>query len=1338
MKSHSIFLFLFLLAAPLLFSQVNSARFYTLSMKDGLSSNAVTAIFKDSKGFMWFGTEEGLNRYDGFRFTVYRNDPANPKSISGNKISAIVEDQQGGLWIGSDGGLVKYDPETESFRSFELPSPTKNIEKRISELYVDSKGRLWVARRGSLMLLDPKTEKTIAISENKQLNEFVGNKTIVCFFEDSNKNLWLAAWDEGLIKLDGGRKSCTVFKHLPGNPNSLPENSIFSLYEDKYKRLWLGTFSAGLVLFDPAKQLFTTVKHPLIEKSLYKITTDAKNQLWICQGHSVALIRNLDPNQIRQYRNDPIDPKSFTSDCATVLFKDNTGILWFGTINSGVCYHDPNGEKFALIPFGDGVDKGSSNCFVNAFGFEDDHDVLIATYGHGLLSYNPATKKIKRFSAASAGLSSDDVRTVCKLKSGLYWIGTLDGITVFDPKSQQITGLLKHIEGDGNSLLSNSVLSILCDSRGDSWVATEGGLDLVQKGYFTHFTQHGLSDYRINDLVEDKSGNIWVATAFGLHKYDWRAKRFTRYFNHPKNRNSLSSSEILSLLVDSKGTLWVGTRQGLNYYKPETKTFEHYLKNKELEEKAVFRMIEDSKQQLWLNGSGVLYKLDTKTGLVRTYDERDGLSVNANSLAKDKQGAVFVGGKHKGFYTFDPIQIKNNHRLPRIVITGLMVFNKRVPVEPDNKDAILRKSISTTQKITLDYDQSMLEFELGVLNYSLPDKNRLAYQLEGVDKDWVVLGAGKSSVVFTHLQPGSYTLKVKGSNNDGFWNEEGVALEIEILPPFWRTLWAYLFYFLVFFASIALFRYRLMNRLREKSNAVVDQMKLRFFANVSHELRTPLTLISGPLHQLIEEAKDGKVSSKEALVRYEMMQRNTDRLLLLTNQLLDLQKSETGLLKLNLFYGDVIPFLKGVFTAFIPLSEQKNLQYRFSTDLELLETDFDSDKLEKIITNLLSNAFKFTRTMVLLNVRAENESYIIAVEDDGAGIANDQLTKIFDNFYQVDNTTTRNNEGSGIGLALTRELVLLHKGTITAESEVGKGTKMTVELPVSGQRSMVNGQWTADEGQQLLVDAELPTSNYQLPTTDCPLVLIVEDNADLRQYIRNVLGDAYQIAEAENGRVGVEQALELLPDLIISDVMMPEMDGMELCHRLKNDELTSHIPIILLTALSATESKLKGLKTGADDYVSKPFHAELLLARIANLILMRRQLQLKYQQAIQLEPHEVCTNLGDEKFLKRATDLVELHLDEFDFGVEQLAEGLHVSRRGLLRKVKAITGLTMTDFVNSIRLRRVVALLLTNEFTVSEISYKVGFQNRSQLNRSFKEQFKMTPTEFVQSHLREK
>ncbi len=654
MPKRFLFLFFLFTLSTIAFSS-NGIHFHSLTMKDGLSSNEVNCIFKDSKGFMWFGTDDGLNRYDGLRFDVFRHEATNRNSISGNKIRSIVEDPFGNLWISCEGGLVKFDRETERFQSYRLNLKKRPTEKTIGPLYVDRQGFLWVTFEGETMVLDPKTGKRKGILQNKSIDKFICSKTIIHFFEDAKSNLWLSAWGVGLIKLDADRKKITLFKHDPKNDNTLSDNNILTIYEDKNQRLWMGTFEHGLCIFDPLKNKFSNINSPQLGMLLLKIAADRNNQIWICQGHSVAIIKKQDPNQISIQKNNPSDFNSFTPDYAKTFYVDNSGIIWFGTCNDGVCYHDPNETKFTPFSPYELFELPFQKEFVRAFSFPNAQQLLIGTF-NGLLIYHSTNHTVSRLTAASSGFPSDNIADICSLPSGMVWLGTPKGMVLFDPKTQKT---IKKLD-QSNGLCNNGIQKLYTDSKSNVWVATEKGLDLLQNGRFTHFNQNGLGIFKINDMVEDRNGNVWIATTIGLHKYVRKSGQFTPHLYNANDQKSVSSSEALSLLVDQKGLLWVGTRTGLNFYNAETDTFEPYSKNREIAGRSIYKMVEVARDEFWISSNPELYRLNIATGIAKSYDDRDGLLQNTAALEKGPDGKIYIAGKHAGFYSFHPHQILNN------------------------------------------------------------------------------------------------------------------------------------------------------------------------------------------------------------------------------------------------------------------------------------------------------------------------------------------------------------------------------------------------------------------------------------------------------------------------------------------------------------------------------------------------------------------------------------------------------------------------------------------------------------------------------------------------------
>jgi len=1309
-------------------------------MKDGLSSNAVNVIYKDSKGLVWIGTKQGLNKYSACKITSFKTSRNDKFSISGDNITAIAEDKQGKLWIGTTTGLNRFNRDTETFTHF-VTNQKKEVGNDIKTLFVDYDGYMWIGFEGRILKFNPNTKKSVPISKDNYANKYLKDKTVRCIFEDSNRNIWLATWANGLVKLNANRTQSTLYINNPSDSESLPYNTVSSIYEDKNKQLWMGAYNATLSILNPATNKFTRgALNPFKDRGEISDIIPIDDQtLWICQGKAMGIVSKLELNNVQFLTTNTNDSQGFTADYARNMYKDNSGIVWIGTTNAGVSIHDPNRDKFSSYFHQIGNENVSEKRYAKSIFVDKQNNLWIGTYQKGLYYYNVSTNEFSHFWGAELAISEETINDICQLKSGLLWISTLDGILIFNPSTKKKIGYLKLIENEDKSQNQLRIVDIFQDSRDGIWVTTEKNLKFLHNNSVIHFNNKEFTDGRIKQIAEDKNGNIWIATENGIVEYQWKIKKIIHHLVGTRERLGFNNSITHCVYVDAAKTLWIGTRNGLKFFDYEAKVFRPYEFKNPLSDQNIYRIIEDSNRNLWFTTGIGLSKLNKKTRDVQSFDEGDGLIINPENIQFDNSGNIILSAKYSGFYRFNPANIKQNKQIPGIIINGLSIMNKPVIIDPNNEDAVLSKHISATKSITINYDQSVLEFELNVLSFTLPEKNQLAYQLVGFDKDWIYTTAAKRFITYTNLSTGKYTLKVKGSNNDGVWNETGTTLDLIIRPPFWQTPFAYFIYLALF--GVLLFSYRRYSiiRFQEKSKQEISQLKLHFFTNISHEFRTPLTLISGPLMKLMTELKVGKISNERLLEQLALIQRNSNRLMSLINQLLDFQKTETGNLKLETSYGDLIPFMQSIFDAFFPLAQQKNIKFSFLKSENSLLGDFDFDKLEKIVTNLLSNAFKFTKNEVNLKISKDGETLLIEVHDNGIGITKDNLTKIFDNFYQVDHSNTRKNEGSGIGLALTRELVKLHKGTINAESKVDEKTVIKVTLPFATS-TPTNAQPMNEELKLSTADYPLTTAEVSLPTSHydelniLPQVLIVEDNEDLRFYICDILSKNYTVVEAQNGRIGVEKALEMMPEMIISDVMMPEMDGMELCKQLKTDSRTSHIPIILLSAFSANETKLQGTKNGADDYLTKPFHAELLLAKIENLIKLRRQLQLKFQQSIYINTRDITSNETDDKLLKKAVALVEDNLEDPNFDNQQFVKDMGLSRTGLYVKMKALTGQSVSEFITSIRLRRAAQLLLTKQFNISEVYYKVGFQNRSHFNESFKNQFSMTPSEFIQTN----
>ena len=770
----------------------------------------------------------------------------------------------------------------------------------------------------------------------------------------------------------------------------------------------------------------------------------------------------------------------------------------------------------------------------------------------------------------------------------------------------------------------------------------------------------------------------------------------------------------------------------------------------------IFGILEDEHENLWLSTNKGISKFNPITGLFRNYDVRDGLQsneFNQGAYHQSKSGNMFFGGIN-GITKFHPDSVKDNPHIPPIVITDFQLFNKPVliGIDTSNNRSILKKSITETEEIELFYDDNVISFEFAALDFHIPEKNKYAFIMEGFDRDWTYTDANRRFVTYTNLDPGVYTFRVKGSNNDGVWNEKGTALKIIITPPWWATWWAYTLYGLfavVLFSTSTRFylnRQRLRHQLElelEHSEKLeeVNQMKSRFFANISHEFRTPLTLILGPTESIIKDTSKEEIKKKAGTIK-----RNANRLLNLINQLLDLSKLEAGKLKLKASCGNIVSFVKGIAMSFESVGERRDILLKMKTTNNEIEVYFDKEKMEKILTNLFSNAFKFTpeggKITVVINER-DDKFVEIKVKDTGIGIPEKELPKLFDRFYQVDSSHTREREGTGIGLALTKELVELHRGSIKVESKEGKWTEVTVTLPLGKEHLLPDEIVEADESpdeKKILVEEEDTLTSLQLEKPlpedfdkDKTIILVVEDNADVREFIKESLEGEYQVEEAVNGEQGVRKAESIIPDLIVSDIMMPKMDGYDLTKKLKNDEKTSHIPIILLTAKTEQESKLEGLATGADDYLVKPFDTEELLIRIKNIINTRRKLHKKFSKGEYILPRGEEKKLRsiDEHFMNKVIEVIEQHISEEEFSIEEFGNEVGMSRSQLHRKLKALSGKSASRYIRSVRLTRAKTMIIDQKGNISEIAYSVGFSSPAYFTKCFKDEYGYPPSDLV-------
>ncbi|WP_205513588.1 hybrid sensor histidine kinase/response regulator transcription factor [Longitalea arenae] len=1336
-------------------AQTGHINFTSLSTRDGLLSNSVNAILKDRYGLMWFATDDGLNKFDGTNFTVYRYRPGDSTSLRTNEVLALHEDRSGRLWIGtSGGGLSLYDRKQDRFLHYPVRtgSTTLSGSDVIRGICSDYRGKIWIAQFEGLYLLDPATQ-----SISKQLLRDGSGRpvrtTLLSIYEDRKQRLWIAT-DNGLFQYNIPTNTFKLYEHSQADPNSLPVNSIKAVAEDKWGNIWVGT-STGLSRLKPDESGFIHCNY-LNGIEINYLASDDEGILWIGSNFKGLYVYEVQADRFSVFTHENRNHQSLSSNAVRCIYVDKEGIYWFGTSQGGICKYDKNLNLFNLTLNSSFQENRRNIAVITAMAENHNGHLLLGTNGNGLYTYDRKKEQgypVKLAVKNGAG-ESLAILALLRTKSDKLYIGTFSkGVIIADQRTGTYKQLLK---GPGqNDLTSNDIFCLFEDSKGNVWIGTNGaGIikmnnEQVIARYSPQPQGNGVNLLPINGYIraieEDHNGNIWVGThGGGIAVYEPGTGKWTIY---TQENSQLPSNKIQCLHRDSKGKMWIGTFSGLAAFDADKHLFTHYSERDGLQNTMVYQIVEDAIGKLWLSTNTGISRFDTGTKDFWNFTHSNGLQ-NSNFVRgaglRLADGELIFGGL-EGFNHFYPGQLTVNRNLPRVVLTDLKISNKSVPAA---KDAPIQEHISVASEIRLNYKQN---FALGfvALNYTIPKQNHYAYKLDGFDKDWNYIGKANMAS-YTNLDPGEYTFRVKASNNDEIWSTKETTIKIFVKPPFWRTTYAYIFYVLAIAGLLLYSRYRGISRLRKKFALQqeqqevkrvqeLDRMKLKFLTNLSHDFRTPISLIMGPVDQLIESEGNPRKLEKLSMIR-----RNARRLLNLVNQLLDFRKMEEHELKLQLSKGEFVSFIREVSESFRDLSERKNIQFTFKSGVERLDVYFDRDKMERILFNLLSNAFKFTLAGGQITVdlqkaespdEQENTWVSIHVTDTGIGIPADKKDLIFDRFFQSDTSTAILNQGTGIGLSITKEFIRLQGGKIRVESEPGKGAAFMIEIPLkqAHETTILNEgvpQFPAAADESAGLNGS-PSIQEDSSMNNALSVLLVEDNDDFRSYMKDHLRIRYKVIEATNGKEGWQKALFNHPQLIVSDISMPEMDGIELINKIKADKRTSHIPVILLTAMTGQQQQLEGLETGANDYITKPFNFEVLNAKIKNLLHLKNTMQSTYSKQIKLTAPEPVIESANEKLLTEIASYLESNLTNPQLSVENLSKQFGMSRSTLYTKLLELTGQTPVEYIRSFRLEKAAALMEKSNMTISEISYQVGFTTSNYFAKSFKSKYNMLPSEFI-------
>nr|WP_321408583.1 two-component regulator propeller domain-containing protein [uncultured Carboxylicivirga sp.] len=1335
--------------------------FLRLSARDGLVNNQVTCLFEDSKGFIWIGTTSGLSRFDGNHFVNFSHDRNDSTTIGDNYITSIQEDKEGMLWIETRWEMSVYNPLTNHFRNDvrEYLQP-KGILEQIERVYIDQNKAIWYrsASRGKYFFLDTVAHQLVDPFQTDNKNGFQQQ----LIHKDGKYYL---LYVNGLIETYDDKSHRLIRSHDALLEQYAEEENEPNLYVDKDGDFYVYGNNIGINYFNSKTQKweYITMDHPTMKLSsniIRRIVQDDKGLIWVGTDHGGIDILNKYSHEIQTLSYQKDNPTSISQNTITDIFIDSNNLIWVGTFKNGISYYHESIFKFAHYHSSSHQDNGLPYNDVNCFAEDAQGNLWIGTNGGGLVYFDRKNNTYKSYTHDPGNSNSISNNVVVGLfidTEGILWIGTYTGgLNSFDGKNFKTYKVKK---GSHNSLTSNNIWDIVEDDQQRLWIATlGGGVNIFDKktNRFEEVTNLGnvqLPSAFVSQICKMNTGNLVFGTALGVVFYDMKEKRYRYHPNAIKDSPiSISNNNVNDVFEDSRGWIWIATREGLTMFDPYNDYIKTFDREDGLPTGIINCILEDEFQAIWVSKSSGVSQIIPKAiasaseyeFMITNYTEDDGLQgqeFNVNASLRTSDDDLIFGGPN-GFNLFKPKNMKYNKILPNVVFTELQVFNKPVKVgEKINGKVLLTKSITETEHITLKHSMNVFSIEFAGLSYFNPNKVKFKYMLEGFDQGWNETSSANSKVTYTNLNGGDYEFKVMACNNDGFWNETPSTIKLTVLPPFYASNLAFVIYFIFISGILIYIRYSMLKKERMKlqmendrilaqKHHEMDEMKLRFLTNVSHEFRTPLTLILTPLEKLL---KMDKAPSERNLL--ETIQRNTNELLNLVNQLLDFRKLDLHGLRFNPSYGDIVNFLSGVCNNFTDSFQKSGVQFSFNSNINQFFFRFDHEKLNKVMMNLISNALKFTPkggevlvTIDRINTNENKQGEIqIRVKDTGVGIEKSDHEKIFERFYQSSNSSALGYSGSGIGLNLVKEMIELHNGSIKVESIPNKGAEFIVSIPVPEEQITEEKEVKVETQSQGPIEKPAKEKKVQ----GKPIVLLIEDNFDFRSFMRETLMDTYEVHEAADGVEGYELVFKLVPDLIISDVMMPRMDGLEMCKKLKNDARTSHIPLILLTARTADEDKIKGLEIGADDYITKPFNMDLLLLRIQNLVEKQLKVQDHFQKNIDISPSVVEITSLDEKLIKKAISCVEKNISEARFSVEDLSRELGMSRVYLYKKLMAITGKSPVEFIRIIRLKRGAQLLEKSQLTVAEIAYEVGFNSPRYFSKYFKEEYGMLPTAYI-------
>ena len=1322
--------------------------FHYLTPDDGLSQVSINCLLKDRRGYIWVGTQDGLNRYNGDQFDVFKHNPLDSSSIEGNLINSLLEDEQGRIWVGTiNHGINVFDPRTETFTHLRLPSAANPI---VSAMVLSTNGSIYIATRNNGLFSIRHSEKQDFIIK-KMVPTSEGLQSIHGLFL-FNENTLLAGVEDGVYTIDVSSVEPKVSKlNVPG---IIGQVKIFERKEDV---LWIGS-EGGLWSYHIKSKAI--VSQDLLEpksqqlSTLYEINDlqYIEHELWVAAGTGLFILSDWNPsakrfNEVDAYHHQRFESMTLSHNSATSILWDST-CAYIGT--SQFLNVSCNDKKFEVVRSSDipGLSINNSIIF-SLLKDESSNDLWIGTSGGGL-----NLKRGDRFyyflkSSDPTSISDNIIRGIEKDAQNNLWLATTKGLSIlpldnFDPNNPEF---ISHISDLSEFDLKHNNLRDVLHIDGEYFIISYGGGlsrftgDVDNKSFTFQTYRHEPTNH--NSIPSDKihcilagasQHTFWLGTEDGLCHVSFPNGNYTKpkfkRFRHEKGNNkSISSNSVHDMALDEEGILWLGTRSGFSRFDPSTEQATSYSTTDGLIDPVIYIVQEDDFGYIWLatnNGLSRFHKISEKFTNFRVEEGLQNNEFDIKAKYKDEGGRIYLGGID-GFNIIDPADFTNQ-------INPLPIYLESVVAHHPKKDKLIRieTNLEDYSSLGIDYNNFPVN-----IKFSSPDANpfrfiEYEYLLEPTSKNWNLI-KNRGTLEFPELSPGEYTLQIRGKEGGVTW-PESLLIPITVAPPWWKSTWACVLYFITLSGILySIYRFQLTRKLAQqeaKRLKDLDALKTRLHTNITHEFRTPLTVILGMSDEIKNHLPNNQL---EKVGRHlEMIERSGNNLLDLINQMLALDKIEAGEYALNVRCQNIVPYLHYLVQSFESIARHKELTITFYSEIEELSMDFDSDGLKKIIDNLISNAIKFTPAggTIICHLTKKDDRCIIKIKDSGIGVGQADVKYIFDRFHQVNGHQDSNQSGSGIGLALVKELVSMMKGSISVQSKLNKGSEFSIEIPIS---TLAEPYSTDFQYQTISRNTETPLVVHQNTNESLPLVLVVEDNPDVAHYIISCINDQYRVMQAANGEEGADLAQKTLPDLIISDIMMPRKNGYEVCRELKALETTCHIPIILLTAKATIEEKISGLEYGADAYLTKPFFKKELLTRVQKLIEIRRTLWKKYG-ALNLDIRRKSSNDLNDQFIQKVVSIVHEHIDDPDFSSDFLAHKLTLSSSQVYRKLKALTGTSTAKFIRSIRLREARKLLVDSTMNVSEVAYATGFKDPAWFSRAFKEEYGNSPSMMQREH----